>query len=63
MLTTSDEAISLQVEKREESVVRANVVVLLEQRHFLRLVEPPRLLRGRQWFVTPGRSPHAVYAN
>ena len=31
--------------------------VLLEQCHFLRLVENPRLLRDREWFVTPGRTP------
>jgi len=37
--------------------------VLLEQCYFLRLVENPRLLRDRQWFVTPGRSPQAVGAN
>ncbi len=31
--------------------------VLLEQCCFLRLVENPRLLRDREWFVTPGRPP------
>ena len=31
--------------------------VLLEQCQFLQLVENPRLLRDKQWFVTPGRAP------
>ena len=35
----------------------ADLDVLLEQCCFLRLVENPRLLRDREWFVTPGRSP------
>ena len=37
--------------------------VLLERCCFLRLVENPRLLREREWFVAPGRSPQAVAAN
>ena len=35
----------------------ADLDVLLEQCHFLRLVENPRLLRDREWFVAPGRTP------
>jgi hypothetical protein len=35
----------------------ADLYVLLEQCSFLRLVENPRLLRDREWFVTPGSSP------
>jgi hypothetical protein len=31
--------------------------VLLEQCQFLQLVENPRLLRDKEWFVTPGREP------
>jgi hypothetical protein len=41
----------------------ADLDVLLEQCRFLRLVENPRLLRDREWFVTPGRSPQAVGAS
>ncbi len=37
--------------------------MLLEQCCLLRLVENPRLLRDREWFVTPGRSPLAVGAS
>ena len=31
--------------------------VLLEQCGFLQLVENPRLLRDKEWFVTPGHAP------
>jgi hypothetical protein len=31
--------------------------VLLEQCQFLQLVENPRLLRNKEWFVTPGHAP------
>ena len=41
----------------------ADLDVLLEQCCFLRLVEDPRLLRDRKWFVTPGRPPQSVGAN
>jgi hypothetical protein len=41
----------------------ADLDVLLEQCCFLRLVENPRLLRDREWFVTAGRSPQAVGAS
>jgi len=36
--------------------------ILLEKCSFLRLVENPRLLRDREWFVIPGRSPQPVAA-
>ena len=35
----------------------ADLDVLLEQCQFLQLVENPRLLRDKEWFVTPGRAP------
>ena len=41
----------------------ADLDVLLEKCSFLRLVENPRLLRDREWFVTPGRSPQPVAAS
>ena len=34
----------------------ADLEILLERCCFLRLVENPRLLRDREWFVTPGRT-------
>ena len=35
----------------------ADLGVLLEQCQFLQLVENPRLLREKEWFVTPGHAP------
>ncbi len=35
----------------------ADLGMLLEQCCFPRLVEDPRVLRDREWFVTPGRTP------
>lgn len=41
----------------------ADIDVLLEHCCFLRLVENPRLLRDREWFVIAGRSLQAVSAS
>jgi hypothetical protein len=38
----------------------ADLQVLLDRCHFLRLVENPRCLRRSEWFVRPGQIPQAV---
>jgi hypothetical protein len=38
----------------------ADLQVLLDRCHFLRLVENPRGLRTSEWFLTPGQVPQAL---